>query len=156
MLLSDLKKKKKRSRSNTLDTDLKFYIHTATTKYIPGQMPSCILFTSKCLGDPFIGDLIRLHRLSLQIVSSRCGSYLHISFWLGEVRHNKFSNKPETSGHAPKAPWKPAGWKTPSWVGSNSSYLKEALHSKCSRQRNLISTLHSCVSIYTALCLALD
>lgn len=34
-LLTDLKKKKK-SSSNTLDTDLKFYIYAATTKYIPG------------------------------------------------------------------------------------------------------------------------
>lgn len=81
---------------------------------------------------------------------------LHISFWLGEVRHNKFSNKPVSQWTCPKAPWPYVIKESPSGVGSNSSHLEEALHSKCSMLRNLISTLHSCASIYTDLCLALD
>ena len=62
------KKKKKKTGSNTSDTDLKFYIHTATIKYNSWTNANLFLFTSKCLGDSFIGDLIRSNRLNPQTI----------------------------------------------------------------------------------------
>lgn len=62
-------------------------------------MPSCMLFTS-CLGDPVTGDLIRSHGQYLPDMEAS----LHISCWLGEVRHNKFSNKLKSWWPCPEAP----------------------------------------------------
>lgn len=103
MLLTDLKKKKK-TGANTSDTDLKFYILTATTKYNPGQMPTCILFTSKCLEEFFHWRFNKVIRLkSTDNTGLDMKGSLHITFWLGEVGHNKFSNKPLSVWTCPKA-----------------------------------------------------
>lgn len=126
--------KKKKTGANTSDTDLKFYILTATTKYNPGQMPTCILFTSKCLEEFFHWRFNKVIRLkSTDNTGLDMKGSLHITFWLGEVGHNKFSNKPLSVWTCPKASWPWVIKRSPSRGRSNSSHLEEALHSKYSK-----------------------